>query len=164
MRLAPFADVVYGCDGPWWQIKKGLPDYHGTKLCHDTGICANYRDIHKIEVVERSRMLFDEPGTIASGGNSGFQAVNIAAQFGATRILLIGFDMHAAAGVHWHGRHGKGLSNPADHNFVKWRRAFDENASRLAAMGIDVVNASPISALCCFRRETIEQTLIDWSP
>jgi hypothetical protein len=163
VRLCPWADVVYACDGQWWKNKNGLPDFKGTKLAHDTGVCAIYRDVHKIEVVDHDRMLFDDPGVVGSGGNSGFQALNIAIQFGAPRILLIGFDMHAAGGVHWHGLHRNGLHNPADHNFVRWRRSFAEVACRLSAMGIDIVNASPVSALCCFRQETIEQTLLDWN-
>lgn len=119
--------------------------------------------MHKIEVVDHDKMLFDEPGVIGSGGNSGFQAINIAAQFGATRILLIGFDMHGANGVHWYGRNvGRNMNNPLDHNYVHWRTAFDKQAKVLAAMGIEVVNASPDSALVCFEHKTIEHTLAGW--
>lgn len=156
--------MVYGCDGPWWEKSEGLPKFNGTKLAHDTGVCANYRDVHKIEVVDHARMLFEEPGTIGSGGNSGFQAINIAAQFGATRILLIGFDMHAANGVHWYGKNAwRNANNPMDHNYVRWRDALAKQAGVLKAMGIEVINASPDSALVCFERRSVEETLRAWS-
>lgn len=108
-------------------------------------------------------MLFDEPGVIGSGGNSGFQALNIAAQFGATRILLIGFDMHAADGVHWYGKNAwKDASNPLDHNYVRWRGAFNKQAVVLKRMGIDVINASADSALVCFEKCSVEAALSGW--
>lgn len=108
-------------------------------------------------------MLFEESGVIGSGGNSGFQALNIAAQFGADRILLIGFDMHAANGVHWYGMNAwKNANNPLDHNYVRWRGAFNKQARVLAGMGIDVVNASLDSALVCFRKCSIDEALSGW--
>jgi hypothetical protein len=108
-------------------------------------------------------MLFDDPGVVGSGGNSGFQALNIAAQFGANRILLIGFDMHAANGVHWYGANRwKDANNPLDHNYVRWRGALGKQARVLAAMGVDVVNASMDSALVCFRKCSIDEALSGW--
>ncbi|HCZ48509.1 MAG TPA: hypothetical protein DCZ11_05850, partial [Gammaproteobacteria bacterium] len=56
-----------------------------------------------------------EPGLSASplrihqGGNSGYQALNLAVLLGAERVILLGYDMH---GGHWHGRHGGRLNNP----------------------------------------------------
>jgi hypothetical protein len=140
-----------------------LPDFEGIKLAHDTGVCALYRDLHKIEIVEHDLMLFEEPGRIGFGGNSGFQALNIAVQFGAVRVLLIGFDMHAARGMHWYGPNtGKDMRNPLDTNFVRWRKAMSKQAKVLRGMGIEVVNASLISALDCFEIKSVERTLTDW--
>lgn len=144
-------------------MKHGLPDFAGTKLAHDTGVCATYRNVHKVEVQDHDRMLFDKPGTIGSGGNSGFQAINLAAQFGATRILLIGFDMHAGKGVHWYGRNtGRNMRNPLDYNYIHWREALSKQSRVLSAMGIEVVNASADSALTCFPLRSLEQTISDW--
>jgi hypothetical protein len=50
-------------------------------------------------------------GVVGGGGNSGFQAVNLAAQFGASRIILIGFDMTDRGGKHWYGRNHWPMSN-----------------------------------------------------
>lgn len=109
-------------------------------------------------------MLFDEPGIIGSGGNSGFQAINIVAQFGATRVLLIGFDMHTGNGVHWYGANRwRNANNPSAGNLMRWRDALTHQSKVLARMGIDVVNVSPDSALRCFPIKTIEQALEDWN-
>lgn len=110
-------------------------------------------------------ILVETPGVIASGsvnggGNSGFQALNIAVQFGCKRIVLVGFDMRLDRGVHWHGRHPQGLNNPSDNLLVHWRRAFHKAAGTLADLGIEVLNASPVSTLTAFPivslREAIE--------
>lgn len=155
--------MVYGCDGPWWRSRKGLPDFHGIKLAHDTAVCAAYRDIHKIEIIEQDRFQFDEPGAVGSGGNSAFQALNLAVQFGATRILLIGCDMHTGAGLHWYGRNTwPAANNPSDHNLMRWRDGFERQAPRLKAMGVEVFNASPDSALVCFPHKTIAEALEAW--
>lgn len=163
MRLCPWADVVYGCDGPWWKARKGLPNYNGLKLAHDTSVCAAYPDVHKIEVLNDDKLHFNEPGVVGSGGNSGFQALNLAAQFGAKRIMLIGFDMHVGSGLHWYGRNGwKNANNPTSPNLMHWRDVFENQAHVFQRQGIEVVNVSPDSALVCFPRATIAETLASW--
>lgn len=92
-------------------------------------------------------VLTDEVGIVGDGGNSGFQAINLAVQFGAARILLVGFDMRVDLGVHWHGRHGAGLGDPSEMNVSNWRRILDAAAPRFAELGVEVINCSPISAL-----------------
>lgn len=119
--------------------------------------------MHKVEVQDHDKFLFDEPGLIGSGGNSGFQAINIAAQFGATRILLIGFDMHTGSGVHWYGLNAwRDANNPSINNMLRWRDALTKQAHRLSAMGIEVINASADSALRCFQIKTIDVALEAW--
>lgn len=96
---------------------------------------------------------------IGWGGNSGFQAVNLAAHFGVRRIVLVGFDMQLRTGIHWHGRHGRGLNNPTRHNVERWRRVLDQAAPALAALGVEVVNVSPVSALTAYPKMSLEEAL-----
>lgn len=162
--LCPWADVVYGCDAPWWKSRHGVPDYKGIKVAFDTRLSGRFPDINLIRIEkEVDRILVDEPGVVGSGGNSGFQALNLGLQFGATKILLVGFDMNDRNLGHWYGRNrGMGRSNPTEDNFRRWRAAFERAAPDLKGMGVDVVNASPVSALTCFRCQTIEKTLTEW--
>lgn len=97
-------------------------------------------------------MLFDQWGIIGWGSNSGFQAVNLAIQFGAARVVLVGFDCSLEKGTHDHGRHPPGLNNPRQSGVDKWREALDAQAPTLEAMGIEVLNASPHSRLTAYRR------------
>lgn len=97
---------------------------------------------------------------MGSGGNSGFQALNLAVQWGAAQILLIGFDMTDAGGAHWYGRNNwTGANNPDQNNFKRWIAAFESAAVTLKRMGVEVVNCSPHSALGCFPKMSIEAAL-----
>jgi hypothetical protein len=165
-RLAPFADVVYGCDAAWWRNEVGLPKFMGLKISATRrGLAENYPDIRFVNVLPPvDRLALEQPGVIGSGGNSGFQALNLAVQWGARRILLIGFDMSARSGVHWYGRNaGTGRSNPDEINFRRWRAAFATTPPVLNKLGVVVVNCSPISTLDCFPRASVAHTLKAWA-
>lgn len=166
VELCPWADVVYGCDAAWWQNDaKGLPNFDGLKLCYAPEVCKAFKDVYRFDIKKTTHnILTDQPGVIGSGGNSGFQALNIAVQFGATGIILIGFDMNSRdSSLHWYG-HNKwlGSSNPIEFNFRLWRRSFADAVPKLAKMGVDVVNTSPNSELAGFRRATVEEALAGW--
>lgn len=174
VEVCPWADVVYGCDAAWWRHRKGLPNFSGLRVAWQGSKLRPTYDIKRVAIdtsqdniypVERRqyRMVFDDLGTVGGGGNSGFQAVNLAVQFGATKLLLIGFDMHDRGGVHWYGRNTWAKSgNPDESCFARWRRDFDRAAADLEMRGVEVVNAAPHTALTCFRRGTIEQALSGW--
>jgi len=169
-QICPWAEILYSCDAAWWQLRQvPINGFAGLKIAFE---CprefAKTKNMKQITVrldgnrVYCNEFLFDEPGTVGAGGHSGFQAMNMAAQFGATGIALIGFDMDATKGVHWHGFHPVPLRNPDHARFMKWREILDSKADQLKVKGIDVVNCSPISSLTKFPKLTIEQTLERW--
>lgn len=164
--IIPSAEVVYGCDRAWWINSLGLPKYKGLKVTATAAVTTEYPDVRLVKVTpfkEDDKIFTAEPGVIGSGGNSGFQALNLAVQFGATRILLVGFDMNQSTDLHWYGRNrGAGRSNPTEFNFVRWRRAYDTAAVTLQRLGVEVVNASALTSLRCFPIATIENTLRKW--
>lgn len=166
VELCPWADMVYGCDAAWWKNSQGLPKYTGLKVAFEQTLKPLFPDIKFVDIdvhKKVDRILTDRPGLIGSGGNSGFQAVNLAVQFGAKRILLVGFDMHDRSGVHWYGRAGgMGRNNPDENNFRRWRAAFAASVPDFEALGIEVINTAPYSSLTCFKKQSIEATLQDW--
>lgn len=167
VELAPWADVVYGCDAAWWKKRQGLPEFKGLKVSwrgDNAQRPAPYPDIKLVDIPRTSDdLIFDPCGKLGAGGNSGFQAVNLAIQFGAKYLLLIGFDMHDRSGAHWYGRNNwpQG-NNPTEDNFRRWRRAFEMAAPKLRDHGIQVFNSSDISALKCFEKRSVESALSHW--
>jgi hypothetical protein len=111
-RLAPWCDCIYACDGRWWRANSGLPNFQGLKITQDVRALKDYPDLKRVRCKTGVHdMLFDRFGEIGWGGNGGFHAINLAIQFGARRIVLVGFDMNLQRGYHWFGRH-HGMSNP----------------------------------------------------
>lgn len=105
-----------------------------------------------------NRILTDHVGEIGAGGSSCFQALNLAIQFGARRIALVGCDARIDLGKHWHADHAGELRNPHQTTADLWVKSFDDAADELEALGVEVTNCSPVSALTKFPKGT----LIEW--
>lgn len=169
VNLCPWADVVYGCDAAWWKHRRGLPEFKGLKLVYDV-LPESMRQVNRIEIKKAKapgefvhEILTDVPGVIGSGGNSGFQALNVAAQFGATGVLLLGYDADARGGVHWYGRNRwPQANNPAQDNFERWRKSLEGAGMKLKSLGIDVINGSEGSALKLFPKMSVALALHKW--
>jgi len=163
-RLVPFADMLYGCDAVWWSIRNGVPDFKGLKVSQDELACAKYPDIKRVKILDpmSNTLILNKPGEIGAGGNSGFQALNLAVQFGATGIMLIGFDLHINDGDHWHGRHPQPLSNPDGFNILRWVSAFERTTGLLKSMDVQVVNCSQYSKLTTYPKMTVEEAMRRW--
>jgi len=164
-RIAPWADVLYGADGPWWMHHRGVPRFAGEKWTQDKGPNSLSRprggcaaDLYGLSVARSEANgpgVSLDPGYIRQGANSGFQALNLAALFGAARIWLLGFDMqHTGGRKHFFGPHPGPLDR--GHSFKKWVAAFNTAAPQLAAAGIEVINCTRETALACFPRVAIE--------
>lgn len=95
-------------------------------------------------------------GTIHQGGNSGYQAINLAWLWGADAIVLLGFDCSNAKDgkAHWFGQHGPRLTQRQP--FSLWQANFPALAQDLCSNGARVINASRSTALDCFERMALE--------
>lgn len=88
--------------------------------------------------------------------NSGAAAINLAASFGAKKIILLGYDcQHTGGKAHWHSDHPKGLANAG--KVATWPAQFNKLAQAL--VGVEVVNCSRQTALTCWPREELENIL-----
>lgn len=168
-QLAPWGDILYATDYNWWrQYHEASQAFTGVRLSTSRKLIE--RDFPDVSVLDvppptdprRPTMILRPRGLIGSGGNSGFQALNIAAQTGATRIIMVGFDMNLQWGNHWHGDHTGVCKNPKVDLMAKWCDALDSQAKTLRDAGIDVVNASPVSSLKRYRKSSIKEALEQW--
>lgn len=148
-RLAPLADVLYAADYFWWLKHKGVPGFGGLKVSVSEEAADRFPGLRCIDLDR----------IVAAGRNSGAQAVNLAVLFGAARIVLVGYDMTLSHGVHWHGMHGGGSQNPTKSSLTKWGQQLDRAAASYEAAGVEVLNASPISALTAYRQVKLEDVL-----
>lgn len=157
-RLAPWADMLFACDMGWWtlHIAEAREDFRGELWTQDLRAQLEYK-VRRVQSV-RSEGLGRKPGVIHQGHNSGFMAINLAWQCGASRIVLLGFDMRDVdRRSHWHGDHPKPLN--LCRNFPLWIAALNALAADLRVEGTDVVNCTPGSALTCFPMRDLREEL-----
>lgn len=147
-RLAPWADMLCAMDADWWRRNPDSRAFYGIKVCADDSLL--WPEVFSLR--HTGKVGFDEnPECIRSGGNTGYQAVHIAAQAGAKRILLCGFDMRPG---HWHA-----VDREAEEQqYAEWRRRFQTLAVALDGRA-EVLNCTPGSALECFPMVTLEEAL-----
>lgn len=163
-ELAPWADILYGCDFRWWKAHDGVPKFEGLKVCIDVNATVKDENnkrwgVQHIICEKNTDELLLHAGKIGWGANSGFGAINIAAQLHVSSIILVGFDMSLHAGEHWHGIHPPKLGNPRESQLPRWRRSVDNAAPILAEIGIKVWNTALISGLKAYPQLTFSEAL-----
>jgi hypothetical protein len=149
-KLAPFADILYACDVVWWEAyEKDLINWNGKKMSifYDQNGCIKW------ECNTRLNGLGEE--VIHTGGNSGYQAINLAYLLGAKEIILLGYDMKQTNGLrHFHGQHKRGLRN--NDNYPQWIKHMGILANDLKAKGIKVINCTRSTALECYEKQELQ--------
>ena len=164
-KLAPWANMLYGCDAQWWYKRRGQWvgfNKNGLKITQDrtTGELLINEDIKRVFAVRGSEhLLLGQPGYIGWGGNSGFQALNLAMHFEPAKIILVGYDMSLKNGEHWHGRHANGLHNPKPGHVERWRRVCDRAYFTLQRHGVIGVSTAINGALNNWPKMTLEDAL-----
>jgi hypothetical protein len=157
VEYAPWADVLYaaGADGSqWWQRNgEAFEGFTGLRYTLDSE-AAKWAQVLRWTGFNG---LETDPGALKSGKNSGYSAINLAVHLGAKRIVLLGYDQEPDAkgrehffGAHWHKK-------PVP--FQAFRPLFDTLIGPLAALTIQIVNASRHTALTCFPRLPLAEAL-----
>lgn len=151
-KIAPWADLLYAADRAWWEYHLPLlGDFKGQKWTCDK-IISQRHGINYIGI--KNSLAFARGNSIANGSNSGFQLLNLAALHQPKRIVLLGYDMKETEKSHWFGDHPDKLKRTSRSPYHKFIRAFEAAASLIEP---EVINASPDSALKCFKHKSLEE-------
>jgi hypothetical protein len=141
-RAALWADLLFAIDSKWWALYEVevAEDFQGEAYSMCDTLAAN-----------RLSMRHFYPY-----GNTGAGLVALAAEAGASRIVMLGYDcQHTNGQTHWHGAHPAPLGDAG--SVHKWAGSFRVMAR--AHRKTPIVNASRATALTCFPRENLEQAL-----
>lgn len=161
--LAAWADLLYFADAQWFewhregvakpalgltadQVRDRFAAFPGQKCSISTSM-ERITDaaVHILKRAGRDGWSTD-PAAIYTGGNSGFQALNVSALAGASTVLLLGHD---GTPGHWHGEHPRPEPGTV---YPVIRASFARAASAIKASGVRVVNCSPGSAIHAFEK------------
>jgi hypothetical protein len=126
-RLAPWAEALVAVDRAWWRVHADAERFAGRKFT-----------IGKVNGSEK--LVVDDE--FPADSNSGYRAIGVARELGASCVLLLGFDMH---GSHYFGRHLEPLRNTSPSRFQQHLAQFHRWRG-----GCEVVNCTPGSALTHF--------------
>lgn len=153
--LAPWADVCYACDARWWQTRAPkLTGYRGFRVT-----LADVPETLRLRNTGETG-LETEPNGLRTGKNSGYQAINLAYHLGASRIVLLGYDMRVVGGaLHWSARPELQTAAGFSRTLAAMLPMFDTLVEPLRAAGVEVLNATPGSALRCWPMVWLEDVM-----
>jgi hypothetical protein len=163
-KLMPWADVLYSCDSGWWQVHEGAAGFNGQRWStHDDGgndktwVAAEYRV--RVVAGKKADGFSGDPAVIHYGDNSCYQAVNLAIHFGAARIILVGANMQSVNGkTHCAGVDRTNGRLRACTDYRRFVPHFEKAAETLPPW-IEIINATPNSALRCFPMMALDEAL-----
>lgn len=155
----PKAWALYGADYRWWRARAAdvARSFIPNKFTVDESAVAefglkfvNCEDIHKpVPGLSQSK------DSVRHGYSSGFQAMHLARNLGAKKIILLGYD---------YGATGQSHAAPAafayaTSDFNVMVQAFNLAAPALHNEGVYVVNATRESTLGCFDKKSLKEAL-----
>lgn len=91
-------------------------------------------------------------------GNSGAACISLAHAGGAARAILLGYDcgVSESGARHWHADYPRGMGNAG--MIHKWPEKFKQLATEIGGK-MQIINASRQTALTCFERMDLGQSL-----
>jgi hypothetical protein len=164
-----FWDYYWNYENPSDEIHEQLRVHPCQKWTTNSAMAAKYGLYHFFE--RAGQGLCTDPKTIHHGHGAGYSLLGIAHKLGATRIILLGYDLKYAAD--YDGKAKKIGSTPR-HYFDEYPAEMQHWPSVQVKDGVhvellelyksikdqglvEVINCSPDSALECFERMPIEE-------
>ena len=157
--------VFFGDMNFFLQHKDRLAQFPGLKVsCHPNIEKYNWvkylaRDVRHV------RGISDNPKMVSWNNNSGSAAISMAVNAGAKRIILVGFDMklNGSSHQHWHDLYGRGpiedMRKKMKLPFERHLRGFPEIARDAKRRQVEIINASPDSAIGDFPKVSLKELL-----
>lgn len=144
-RPFPHAQFRFAADGIWWAKRTDAYDpakYGGACYTLEYG---GPPSVHKLDY-SAAIPLSDDPRMLATGGHSGYAAINFAYLLGAKTIVLLGYDMqpHPVSGLHHFGGDEPGQRHPRYH---LWINRYGPLCQLLARAGVSLINCSRHTAI-----------------
>ncbi|MBU2249828.1 MAG: hypothetical protein KKD77_23980 [Gammaproteobacteria bacterium] len=149
-----WVDAVWFGDSRWYE-------WHVHDLKRFPGLIAHCA----VTLRSKSLMHFDrgkpsgietDPSKISWNSNSGASAINFAYHLGVRRVVLLGYDMKFIDGKsNWHDDH----PNKSESPYWRFIRAFFKIANDAKMLGLEIINATPGSALTNFPIMSLQEYL-----
>lgn len=153
--IAPFADVLYAADHDWWPNNIERWESFSGRKCTVSDKASKQFNLEYFEAKPELDWSY-EVGHLATGGNSGFQALNLAVLEGAERVILLGYDYgyQKDNNKHWWDKTHPRTSRYSDYN--SWIKRMEKAAPLIPAQ---VINCTPTTSLTCFSKRDLRHAI-----
>jgi hypothetical protein len=154
----PWADALLFRDQPWFDANRALVAAwpgHAFTTCPQSKAALP----EKMKLLATAMRADFLPGTspLKRGRSGGQMGISLAIAANAAAVVLLGFDMRLVAGrSHYHDDYRTESERLYRNDFLRHFEGWNAAAQRA---GVDVINATPGSALDEFRRGEIDQIL-----
>ena len=169
--IGDWIDMVFFGDENWYKKnKEALAVFPGIKVsCH-----VKTKEVPWIKYLgkdgRKALGISDSPNMVGWNCNSGAAAISVAANAGAKRIILLGFDMckDGSNHKHWHNAYKKPENAPvrghrtprvAPLPFERHLKGFPAIARDAKRRGIEIINVCPTSAITVFPKCDLKDVL-----
>lgn len=159
--LGDWVDICFFGDKSWYfDNAKQLNDYKGLLVGSPEFLQLpgwQKLNIKYLAKSEKTHGISSDPSKVCWNYNSGAAAISLAVHTGVKRIVLIGFDMSLSVGGsgHWHNLYNGKTNMP----FAKHLAGFDQIKLDADKLGVEIINASPESAIKQFQKMTIDEVI-----
>ncbi len=157
VMLRPDADVLFLSGEQTAEVAKMLiPMFKGTHIIvRGKSEPSLPPSVHRVTRAKDHDHIYQTPGHIRGliGRDAGTSAIDLAAHFGATEIIVLGMDMQGGHFCH------HPLQRPPESHFKRHMEVQPLMAADAKAKGIRIVNVSPNSRVECFERQPLEAFL-----
>jgi hypothetical protein len=139
----PQADILYFGDRRWWlQHRDAVAAFEGRAVT----VADEVQDPRILRMKKSPPPgLSQQSDTLMQRRTSATAAINLAVHLGANPIVTLGLDGKATDGRHWH--HAPHIWPPKADRFETWMQDLATLADPLRLRGIELLNASPGSAV-----------------
>jgi len=163
--------MIFGDNKFYLAFHEQLARWKGIKVsCHKKFRSEDYRGcgIKYLAKHRRTIGISPNPSTVCWHSNTGAAAINLAVHTGVKRIILLGYDMKTdgTGNQHWHMLY-KGLTSSGKTKrpilmkspFQRHLLGFPAIAKDARKMGVEIINASPDSAIEVFPKVKVSELL-----
>ena len=166
-RIGDWIDMVFFGDGGFFLThQEKLALFPGLKVSCSPKTSGVGWVKYLIRDNKHKRGISPNPKKVSWNGNSGAAAISVAANAGASRIILLGFDMkvNGSKDQHWHDLYGRSAGKGTEKRakklpFHRHLQGFPAIATDAKQRKIEILNASPDSAISCFRKVSVKELL-----
>jgi hypothetical protein len=155
-KLFPFANVLMCSDRHWLAANPDLSGFKGETIVVTRPEAIRRLDRRMVHLrrafIEKVRGdIFADPKTLVEGHTSTSTNISLAVLRGAARIVLVGIDLTPGPALRRRAYdESRDTLAAAQARYDRQVKHLTMQAAHVRARGVDVLNASPRSALACY--------------